>query len=80
MQTNQIKKGMRVQLMNGWMGTMYDNVKGNTRMVEVEGICREIGSVYAHDIKYAIVDGKPDYVVLTDKQTLFQKQVKAMGF
>ena len=30
--TNDIKKGMRVQLNNGWYGTMYDNRKGNTRI------------------------------------------------
>ena len=50
MHTNDIKKGMRVYLSQGWEGTMKDNRKGNTRMVEVEGIYTEIGSVYAHDI------------------------------
>jgi hypothetical protein len=50
MKTNDIKKGMRVQLRNGWQGTMKDNAKGNTRMVEVEGFYTEIGSVYSHDI------------------------------
>jgi hypothetical protein len=50
MKTNDLKKGIRVQLRNGWMGTMADNARGNTRMVDVEGICREIGSVYSHDI------------------------------
>ena len=37
---------------NGWMGTMYDNMRGDTRMVRVEGFETEIGSVYSHDIKY----------------------------
>ena len=50
MKTNDIKKGMRVYLRCGWYGTMADNMRGNTRMVDVEGIFREIGSVYAHDI------------------------------
>lgn len=50
MKTNEIKKGMRVQLRNGWFGTMADNMRGNTRMVDVEGFYRETGSVYAHDI------------------------------
>jgi len=50
MKTNDIKKGMVVELNNGWFGIMADNMKGNTRMVDVDGMYREIGSVYAHDI------------------------------
>ncbi len=56
MKTNDIKKGMRVQLNNGWFGTMYDNMRGNTRMVEVEGHYTEIGSVYSHDIVKVLVN------------------------
>ena len=29
---------------------MADNMRGNTRMVDVDGMYREIGSVYSHDI------------------------------
>ena len=54
MKTNDIKKGMRVQLANGWYGTMADNARGNIRMVDVEGIYREIGSVYSHDINFVL--------------------------
>ena len=50
MKTNDIKKGMVVELNNGWFGIMADNMKGNTRMVDVNGLYREIGSVYSHDI------------------------------
>ena len=50
MKTNDIKKGMVVELRNGWYGIMADNMKGNTRMVDVDGLYREIGSVYSHDI------------------------------
>lgn len=53
MKTNEIKKGTRVLLRNGWQGTMWDNARGNTRMVEVEGFFTEIGSVYSHDIMAA---------------------------
>ena len=53
MKTNDIKKGMVVRLNNGWYGIMADNMRGNTRMVDVDGYFREIGSVYAHDIKRA---------------------------
>ena len=50
MKTNDIKKGMVVELNNGWFGIMADNMRGNTRMVDVDGMYREIGSVYSHDI------------------------------
>ena len=50
MLANDIKKGMRVQLANGFEGTMMDNGKGNTRCVRVEGIFTETGSVYTKDI------------------------------
>lgn len=50
MLTNELKKGARVQLRCGWFGTVADNARGNIRMVDVEGIYREIGSVYSHDI------------------------------
>ena len=50
MKTNDIKKGMVVELNNGWFGIMADNMKGNTRMVDVDGMYREICSVYSHDI------------------------------
>ena len=57
MLTNEIKKGTRFQLRNGWFATMFDNRKGNTRMAEVEGLFTEIGSVYSHDIMRALVNG-----------------------
>jgi hypothetical protein len=50
MKTNDIKKGTRIRLNNGWFGTMMDNRKGNTRVAKVEGYVTEMGSVYAHDI------------------------------
>jgi len=56
--TNDIKKGARVQLRNGWQGTMADNAKGNIRMVKVEGFVTEIGSVYSHDIVAVQIKGQ----------------------
>lgn len=55
MKTNDLKKGDRVQLRNGWYATVADNMKGNTRMATVEGFVTETGSVYAHDIVQALV-------------------------
>lgn len=50
MLTNTLRKGDRVQLRNGWFGTIADNARGNIRMATVEGIYTETGSVYSHDI------------------------------
>ena len=54
MKTNEVKKGMRVQLADGWYGTIADNMSGNTRMVEVEGTYTETGRVYSHDIRWFV--------------------------
>ena len=50
MKTNDLKKGARVRLSNGWYATLMDNKKGNIRLAEVEGNVTEIGSIYSHDI------------------------------
>lgn len=78
--TNDLKKGTRVQLACGWYATLVDNAKGNTRMADVEGWFREIGSVYAHDIVGALVDGKWVDVEHTPAQTKLRKQVEGMGW
>lgn len=82
MLTNDIKKGTRVQLRNGWFGTMMDNARGNTRMVEVEGNFTEIGSVYAWDIARAAVPVNEKLtwlpVELTEKQIQVRKEVDAV--
>ena len=56
MKTNELKKGTRILLSNGWYGTLKDNRKGTVRDAEVEGVYTEIGSIYTHDIKKAFVD------------------------
>ena len=50
MTTNDLKKGTRVKLSNGWDATLLDNRKGKIRLAEVEGIVTECGSIYASDI------------------------------
>jgi len=59
MKTNELKKGTYIRLRNGWFATIIDNAKGNTRMADVEGYCREMGSIYSHDIvQYRDAAGK----------------------
>lgn len=57
MKTNDLKKGARIQLRNGWFGTIADNARGNIRMATVEGFYTETGSVYSHDIIRACPQG-----------------------
>jgi hypothetical protein len=77
MKTSEIKKGMRVKLDNGWYGTMMDNMRGTTRMVEVEGYYTEIGSVYSYDIALVlpIKGGIWETIEYTEKEL----KVKAMN-
>ena len=46
-----VKKGARVELRNGFLATVMDNlVNGQTRMCNVEGFVTEMGSVYTSDL------------------------------
>lgn len=55
---NELKKGTEVILNNSWRARLEDSKKGQTRMATVFGFVTEMGSIYATDIMYAIVDGK----------------------
>jgi hypothetical protein len=66
--TNDLKKGTRVLLTNGWYATIEDNGRGNTRLATVEGYVTEMGSIYAHDIARAEVAGTWVNIGLTPQQ------------
>lgn len=81
MKTNDIRKGQRIQQRNGWFGTMQDSKKGNIRCVEVEGIYKEMGSIYAHEIVRAQdAQGIWHTVEHTPAQLKLQARVVALGF
>ena len=80
MKTNDIKKGARIKLDNGFFGTMFDNARGNTRMVEVEGLYTEIGSVYSHEIVAVKVSDVWQVVEHTPAQLKLKTQLTAMGW
>ena len=80
MLVNDIKKGARVRMRNGWFGTMADNKKGNIRDVVVEGIYTEKGSVYSHDIASVNVMGVWEDVTLSPAQQKSAKLIKSCGF
>lgn len=52
MKTNDLKKGARIRLANGWEATIEDNKKGNIRLATVYGFETEMGSVYSHDMTH----------------------------
>jgi len=58
MKTNDLKKGTRVLLRNGWEATLMDNMKGNRRLANVEGYVTEMGSVYSHDVMAVLPSGE----------------------
>lgn len=76
MKTNDIKKGMRIRLNNGWYATMCDNARGNIRMAEVEGFYTEVGSIYAHDIALVYVDNDWVPINYTAAQDKLRKNVQ----
>lgn len=78
--TNDLKKGTRVRLANGWYATLADNARGNTRMANVEGYVTEVGSVYAHDIIEAQVGDAWFTVGHTKQQVEMRQAVKTWGF
>lgn len=77
MKTNELKKGVRIRLRNGWYGTIADNARGTIRMATVEGDYTETGSVYAHDILAAQnEDGSWAIVEHTPAQLKLREQVE----
>jgi hypothetical protein len=81
MLANDMKKGTVVYLKGtGWRATIMDNKKGAIRMADVEGIYREIGSIYAHDIAYIVTADGPVTVEFTKSQEKQIANIKAAGF
>ena len=75
MKTNDLKKGDRVILANGWYATIADNARGQTRIATVEGYETETGSVYSHDIVYAIAGGLKFPIEHTPAQLALKRDV-----
>jgi len=75
MKTNEIRKGARIQLRNGWQADMADNAKGTIRMAKVYGDETEIGSVYAHDIVSVLVNGTWQPIEHTPAQVKLRRMI-----
>lgn len=81
MLSNDIKKGYKMVLRGtAWNATMMDNLKGNTRLADVEGFEREIGSIYVWDIAQVLnsTTNQWEPVELTEKQLKAQAQAVAI--
>ena len=81
MKTNDLKKGDRILLRNGWYATIADNKRGNIRLATVEGDYTETGSVYSHDIKFYISPaGSATSIEHTPEQIKLRKEISRYGF
>jgi predicted transcriptional regulator len=80
MKTNDLKKGTRVMLSNGWVADLLDNMKGKIRTAKVYGLATEMGSIYTHDIvQYQEADGRwNDDIEYTVDQIELRHTVQAM--
>lgn len=76
--SNDLKKGTRIQLKNGWYGTIFDNARGNIRMAEIEGNYTEIGSIYVTDIDTALVGAEWFEIEYTPAQLKLKQQMNAV--
>jgi len=80
--TNELKKGDKIRLRNGWDAKLEDNLKGNTRLCTVYGLFTEMGSVYSHDMMWKQnADGSVAEVIEhTPAQLKLKQRCAAMGF
>lgn len=78
MKTNELKKGDKVVLKNGWIATIEDNKKGDIRLAKVYGDYTELGSVYAWDIAYYSKGLEMVEIELTPKQLKSRNLVKGV--
>ena len=83
--TNELKKGMWVELACGWVAQVADNKRGNIRMCDVYGLYHEMGSVYSHDIVAKLDTGpgggtRVAMIEYTPAQEKLRKQVSSFGW
>jgi hypothetical protein len=76
-QTNDLKADTEVALANGCLARLVDNRKGAVRLAMVKGQVEEVGSVYAHDIVKAKVNGIWEVVEHTPAQHKLREVVRS---
>lgn len=80
MKTNDLKKGDKFRLRNGWEAKMEDNGRGNVRFATVYGFVTEMGSVYGYDIVTALTDDGEVAIEHTPAQLKNKALNESVGF
>lgn len=80
MKTNELKKGRKIRLRNGWEAELADNMRGNTRMAKVYGHFTETGSVYSHDIMHYRSDADTGWLPVEHTPTQLKLKKEADTF
>lgn len=81
MKTNELKKGTKVRMRNGYEGFLMDNRKGNLRCVNMTKCpYPEIGDQYAHNIVAALVNGEWVTIEHTPEQLKLKQKCESFGF
>lgn len=73
--TNQLKRGMRIKLRNGWEALVVEECKENILEAKVFGDFTETGSIYAHDVVAVQIDGSWVEVKMTEAQRRFHDEL-----
>ena len=78
---SEVKKGSRVELRNGFLATVLDNLtNGQTRLCNVEGFVTEMGSVYSSDMLNVLTPWGWSPIQHTPKQLAGRKARQQMGW
>lgn len=77
--TDQLNKGTRIRMRSGWEAIVVKKCDGNTLIAKVFGDFTETGSIYAHDVVAAFIDGKWINVEMTEEQAQFYEQIKYLN-
>jgi len=75
LRTDQLRKGMRIKLRNGWEALVVEECKENILEAKVFGDFTETGSIYAHDVVAVQIDGSWVEVKMTEAQRRFHGEL-----
>jgi len=74
---NDIKKGTKLRLKNGWSATMMDNRRGSIRTMRVDGYVTDTGDQYIWKVSQALIDDEWCKLVLTNAQIRQKNRIEA---
>lgn len=80
---NDVRKGTKIRTTDGYTGTMLDNLKGMSRLIQIDDgpVKGDRGSEYVFKIKSAQnANGEWEDVQLSPKQQELARRIRAFGF